>query len=155
MLPIGSSNCTPTDPIAIAVQDIEPGAELGAPEGERWLVAAERIPAGHKIALRDLAPGETVLRYGCRIGQASQPIAAGSWVHTHNLEVGAIGRGYTCRVAPPLTPAPSGRTFLGYRAAGRPGRDAQLPGGDLIGALCGPRRQPDRPAFHARSAGRL
>ena len=111
----------PADPIAIAVQDIMPGSTLRAPDGGR-LVAAERIPAGHKIALRDLAPGETVLRYGCRIGQASQPIAAGSWVHTHNLEVGAIGRGYTCRVAPPLIPAPSGRTFLGYlRPDGRVG----------------------------------
>jgi len=104
----------PADPIAIAVQDVSTGSTLRAPDGGH-LVAAEHIPAGHKIALRDLAPGETVLRYGCRIGQASQPIAAGGWVHTHNLEVGSIGRDYTCRVAPPLIPAPSGRTFRGYR----------------------------------------
>ena len=111
----------PADPIAIAVQDIAPGSTLCAPDGG-CLVAAERIPAGHKIALRDLAPGETILRYGCRIGQASQPIAAGSWVHGHNLEVGAIAGGYTCRVVPPLIPAPSGRTFLGYpRPDGRVG----------------------------------
>ena len=116
-----SSNSTRTDPIAIAVQDIALGSTLRAPDGGR-LVAAERIPAGHKIALRDLAPGETILRYGCRIGQASRPIAAGSWVHSHNLEVGAITGGYTCRVAPPLIPAPSGRTFLGYlRPDGRVG----------------------------------
>ncbi len=97
----------PADPIAIAVQDVGPGTELRAPDGGR-LVAAEHIPAGHKITLRDLAPGETILRYGCRIGQASQLIAAGSWIHSHNLEVGAIGRGYTCRVAPPLVPRPAG-----------------------------------------------
>ena len=89
------------------MQDIEAGSELRTPDGGR-LVAAERIPAGHKIALRDLAPGETILRYGCRIGQASRPIAAGSWVHTHNLEVGAIAGGCTCRVASPLIPAPAG-----------------------------------------------
>ena len=90
-VPIGDSNAQdlagfiirlhPADPIAIAVQDIAPGSTLRAPDGGR-LVAAERIPAGHKIALRDLAAGETVLRYGYRIGQASQPIAAGSWVHS-------------------------------------------------------------------------
>jgi altronate dehydratase len=104
----------PADPIAIAVQDILPGSTLCAPDGGS-LVAVDRIPAGHKIALRDLAPGETIHRYGYRIGQASRPITAGSWVHTHNLEVGAIAGGYTCRVAPPLRPAPSGRTCLGYR----------------------------------------
>ena len=142
----------PDDPIAIAVQDIEPGAVLRTPDGGR-LVAADRIPAGHKIALRDLAPGETVLRYGCRIGQASQPIVAGSWVHSHNLEVGAISGGYTCRVVPPLIPTPTGRTFLGYRRPDGRVRDAQLSGGDLVGALCRSRRQPHRPVFHTRAAG--
>ena len=105
----------PDDPIAIAVQDIAPGSSLRAPDGGR-LVAAERIPAGHKIALRDLAPGETILRYGCRIGQASRPIVAGSWVHTHNLEVGAIGA---------ATPAASCR------------RSSRLPAGAPSSAICG------------------
>ena len=61
----------PADPIAIAVQDITPGSTLCVPNGGCF-VTVEHIPAGHKIALRDLAPGETILRYGCRIGQASQ-----------------------------------------------------------------------------------
>ena len=111
----------PDDPIAIAVQDIEPGSEVQAPDGGTF-AAADRIPAGHKIALRNLAPGETILRYGCRIGWASQAIAAGSWVHNHNLEVGTIPRSYAYRVAAPLIPAPSERTFLGYpRPDGRVG----------------------------------
>lgn len=111
----------PDDPIAIAVREIAPGTELRAPDGTR-LKAVDRIPTGHKIALRDLAPGEAILRYGWRIGQARQPIAAGSWVHTHNLEVGTIPRSYTYRTVPPLNPAPSGRTFQGYlRPDGRVG----------------------------------
>src|SRR6185312_3532181 len=43
------------------------------------------IPAGHKIALRDLAADEPVIRYGCVIGRAATFIEAGSHVHTHNL----------------------------------------------------------------------
>ncbi|MEY4755679.1 MAG: D-galactarate dehydratase GarD [Pseudomonadota bacterium] len=47
------------------------------------------IPPGHKIATRALAVGEQVRRYNQIIGFASQPIAAGEHIHTHNLDVGA------------------------------------------------------------------
>ena len=104
----------PDDPIAVAVRAIEPGTQLRTPDGRR-LIAAERVPAGHKLALCDIAPGETIRRYGCRIGQATRFIPAGSWVHTHNLEVGDLSRSYTYQVVPPSIPAPTGRTFLGYR----------------------------------------
>jgi altronate hydrolase len=46
------------------------------------------IPAGHKIATRDLAAGDAVRRYNQIIGFASRPIAAGEHVHTHNLNMG-------------------------------------------------------------------
>ena len=39
----------------------------------------------HKIALRNLAAGETIRRDGYVIGSALCDIAAGEWVHTHNL----------------------------------------------------------------------
>ncbi len=47
--------------------------------------AREPIARGHKIALRDLAAGEPVLKFGVRIGHASRPILRGEWVHLHNL----------------------------------------------------------------------
>ena len=53
-------------------------ASLSAP-------CATLIPAGHKLALWDIAPGEMVERYGQVIGRASDDIAAGRHVHTHNL----------------------------------------------------------------------
>ena len=43
------------------------------------------IPAGHKLALRDIAAGEYVIKYGQIIGRAKQDIPAGAWVHTHNV----------------------------------------------------------------------
>ena len=44
------------------------------------------IPYGHKIALRDIASGETVYKYGLSIGSATKDIKAGDHVHVHNVE---------------------------------------------------------------------
>lgn len=49
------------------------------------LLAAEDIPMYHKIAVRPIAAGEAVLKYGEYIGRAVGDIAPGAWVHTHNL----------------------------------------------------------------------
>lgn len=43
------------------------------------------VPRGHKIALRAIAPGEAVVKFGAPIGRALRPIARGEWVHLHNL----------------------------------------------------------------------
>ncbi len=46
------------------------------------------VPAGHKLAARDIAPGTPVRRYNQIIGFARRPIARGEHVHTHNLDMG-------------------------------------------------------------------
>lgn len=46
---------------------------------------APGIPFGHKAALRDIAAGEAVRKYGVVIGHATEDIAAGEHVHVHNL----------------------------------------------------------------------
>ena len=43
------------------------------------------VPSGHKVARRAIAQGEFVIKYGEIIGRATQDIAPGEWVHTHNL----------------------------------------------------------------------
>jgi altronate dehydratase small subunit len=43
------------------------------------------IGIGHKLARRDIAAGEKVLKYGAIIGSATQPIARGAHIHLHNL----------------------------------------------------------------------
>ena len=50
------------------------------------LDGTEEIPAGHKYALRDIAVGEFVVKYGEIIGRATQKITTGEWVHTHNVK---------------------------------------------------------------------
>jgi len=44
-----------------------------------------QVPAGHKIAARAIAAGETILKYDTPIGVASRDIEAGEHVHTHNV----------------------------------------------------------------------
>ena len=46
----------------------------------------EAIPYGHKIALRDIPSGGTVLKYGESIGIATKDIQRGDYVHVHNLD---------------------------------------------------------------------
>jgi len=50
------------------------------------LVARQDVPIGHKVALRDLGEGDTIIKYGEDIGRAIAPIATGEHVHVHNLK---------------------------------------------------------------------
>ncbi len=50
------------------------------------IVALDAIPLGHKVALRDLAPGADVIKYGEVMGRASAAIAAGKHLHVHNTK---------------------------------------------------------------------
>ena len=50
------------------------------------------IPYGHKIAVKDIAAGEAIMKYGESIGRASCDIKKGDYVHVHNLEA-MRGRG--------------------------------------------------------------
>jgi altronate dehydratase small subunit len=47
--------------------------------------ARQAIKLGHKIALRAIRANEPVVKFGVSIGHASRNIAAGEWVHLHNL----------------------------------------------------------------------
>ncbi|MDR3460328.1 MAG: UxaA family hydrolase [Verrucomicrobiae bacterium] len=75
----------PSDNVATLIDDAAPGLVqvLGATRGE--VAALDKIDRGHKIALRDIAPGEAIVKFGVRIGRATKPIARGTWVHLHNL----------------------------------------------------------------------
>jgi len=46
----------------------------------------EDVPIGHKIALRDLRDGDTVVKYGVDIGQTIAPIERGAYLHVHNVK---------------------------------------------------------------------
>ena len=51
----------------------------------RLTVGAD-IPIGHKVALSDLAAGDTVIKYGVDIGRMVGTAEKGGHVHVHNLK---------------------------------------------------------------------
>jgi (2R)-sulfolactate sulfo-lyase subunit alpha len=48
--------------------------------------ARQDIPIGHKVALRNMAVGDTVIKYGIDMGKVVQPIQAGEHAHVHNIK---------------------------------------------------------------------
>ena len=70
------------------VEAINSGDEVGTNGRITDIVvtANSDIAYGHKIALKDIAKGETVMKYGLSIGTASADIKAGDHVHVHNVE---------------------------------------------------------------------
>ena len=76
----------PEDSVAIAVNAVATGSTL--PGGGQTL---EDIPAGHKVALVDIAAGARVIKYANPIGIAKTAIRRGQWVHEHNLKTGLEG----------------------------------------------------------------
>ena len=44
------------------------------------------VPLGHKIALKDLKEGDTILKYGHDIGKVVKAIKKGEHVHVHNVK---------------------------------------------------------------------
>jgi hypothetical protein len=75
----------PQDNVATMIDDVESGGvEIsGAARGE--ISVCEKISHGHKIAVRDIAANEAVVKFGVRIGHATRAISRGAWVHLHNL----------------------------------------------------------------------
>ena len=57
-----------------------------ADDSDFQLLATAAVPIGHKIALADLKPGDTVVKYGHDIGRIVAPVAKGEHVHVHNLK---------------------------------------------------------------------
>ena len=84
----------PKDIVATAVEKLTKGSMVSFYRGEDLveLKVQNDIPFGHKVALRDIAVGEPIIKYGESIGAASAAIAEGKHVHTHNVE-GCRGRG--------------------------------------------------------------
>jgi (2R)-sulfolactate sulfo-lyase subunit alpha len=76
------------DHVAVAVADLEPGPVRGvvlASDGDVTAELHATVPLGHKFALVPRASGDDVIEYGVRIGIAASDIAAGDYVHVHNM----------------------------------------------------------------------
>jgi len=81
----------PKDTVAVVVvEGVKAGQDLTG-----WIMDEDRnislkaqgdIPIGHKLALKDIKSGDTIVKYGHDIGRAIADISAGSHAHVHNIK---------------------------------------------------------------------
>jgi (2R)-sulfolactate sulfo-lyase subunit alpha len=81
----------PNDSVAVVVvEGLAAGATLTGlildEDRTITLEALQDIPIGHKIALKDMAVGDTVIKYGVDIGKVVAPIKRGQHAHVHNIK---------------------------------------------------------------------
>ena len=77
-----------SDNVCVALNALKAGEKITV-ENES-VVTNSDIPAGHKVALKDIKSGEDIIKYGSRIGLAKEDIKAGDHVHIHNIKT-ALG----------------------------------------------------------------
>jgi altronate hydrolase len=98
------------DNVALCLDPVAAGDSVVA-----GVIAAEAVSSGHKIALRSIAPGEAIRKYGQVIGLASAAIAPGAHVHVHNVSAEVGGMRSAAESAPKPALPPHRATFRGYR----------------------------------------
>ena len=82
--PIPAFQVSPQDNVATLLVDAVANDHV-AVLGQASLVALEPITRAHKIALTAIPAGGAVIKFGAPVGHATRAIAAGAWVHLHNL----------------------------------------------------------------------
>ena len=76
----------PSDNVAVALIPLQKNTVIKL--DDTTLTLTEDIMQGHKFSLKNLKPGDSIIKYGTPIGHATAEIPAGSWIHTHNLKTG-------------------------------------------------------------------
>ena len=112
----------PNDSCVVAIHALKSGQEIELLDG-RTIRLLDAIPAGHKVAIRDIASDQPVFKYGWSIGLATQRIEPGKHIHSHNLRCDhQVDFEALATETPPPADAIEGKTFRGFvRADGRVG----------------------------------
>lgn len=110
------------DNVAVAIHDVEAGT--GFDIDGMTVVATVPVPAGHKMALKDMEEGDDVIKYGFPIGHLLKAVPQGGLVDHNVLKTNLEGL-LEYSYQPELTdiaPSASSATFRGYRRSdGRAG----------------------------------
>ena len=72
------------DNVLIAMRPINRGERIRIDGNE--IEMTQPSPAANKIAIKPIATGDKVYKYGSPIGSATRDIQVGELVHTHNLK---------------------------------------------------------------------
>lgn len=105
----------PNDNVIVTLKDLTKGTKITS---DQWnIVLLGDVPKGHKIAIRPIAKGENIIKYGHPIGKATEDIKEGTHMHTHNLKTNLKGTlNYKYQpVKPFLNSKIENRTFKGYK----------------------------------------
>jgi altronate hydrolase len=106
-------NIAEPDNVVVAIEPIKNGTVIELKSNK--IEAREDIPQGHKIAVKEIAKGENIIKYGVPIGHAKEDIVTGSWVHTHNMATNLEGEiEYIYQPAVNPLDIVSPETFMGY-----------------------------------------
>jgi len=74
----------------VVVEGVKAGDEMSGwvmdQDKEITFKAASDIPIGHKLAIRPLANGDTVIKYGVGIGRVVADIGTGEHAHVQNIK---------------------------------------------------------------------
>ncbi|WP_154027891.1 UxaA family hydrolase [Olsenella uli] len=109
----------PADNVVVALRPIAKGETLEVPDGVGAVTAVEDIPQGHKMAVRALAAGDAVVKYGLPIGHVIADVVPGTWLHTHNVKTnlsGEVEYSYNPPAGGPVEPEHvDSETFMGFR----------------------------------------
>jgi altronate dehydratase small subunit len=75
------------DNVVTVLTDVKAGENVTVRRGgkESLYVCNQDIPLGHKLAIVKMKKGDSVIKYGEKIGIATKEIEIGDWVHTHNV----------------------------------------------------------------------
>ena len=84
---------SPKDNVAVVTEPVRKGETVAYVSNGSTIAleAAGDIPVYHKVATRDIAAGEKIIKYGYVIGMATEPIKKGEHVHCHNVVSTAEG----------------------------------------------------------------
>lgn len=101
------------DNVAVAIEPIPKGESISA--AGYTVTTLEEIPQGHKVALKAIASGDEIIKYGYSIGHATEEIKPGQWVHTHDMKTNLSGEvEYSYEPTHPVLPPMPTESFMGY-----------------------------------------
>lgn len=117
-MPQSALQLDPRDNVVVALAPLAPSDVVAW--GGKSCPVAEPVPAKHKVAIVDLAPGDFIRMYGMVVGEATQGIPRGASISTRNTRHRAGD--YTAARQPvsfslPDASAWAARTFMGFHRA--------------------------------------
>ena len=103
------------DNVIVALHTLPAGTVIDLEEGTQ-VTSNMEIPAGHKMAIENMEPDSSVIKYGYPIGFTKEAVKCGDWVHVHNLKTG-LGDllEYTYEPTPMEETKTEDITFMGFK----------------------------------------